>query len=149
MGVPSSWPDLLARLAAQLGGDGADRSAEEWLREAIEAVYRKPTGELRREERHVAFQKAAGVLLMLEEQGLPDEVVAADGDLPTLLVFRDGSLEPADGYPGTRATVAAAVARYFGGVRPEGPPWRVSDAETDRPSFAEFEAQADFGSVAA
>lgn len=147
MGLPANWTELLARLAARLGDPEAGRrDAEEWLREAVEARWGTATlHDLDRTGRQIAFQKASGVLLRLEDEGLPDELVSADGDLPPMLLYRDGSLEPLDGYPGRRAAISATVARYFDGVKVEGPPWRVGPLETERPSYDEYVAAADFG----
>lgn len=62
-----------------------------------------------------------------------------------MLCYRDGSLEPLDGYPGRRGQIAAAFARYFDGAAVDGPPWRVSPYEDDRPTAAEYlDEPADF-----
>jgi hypothetical protein len=146
MTLPASWRELLDRLARQVGDV---RDAEEWLRDAVEARWGVTSlHDLDRVSRAVAFQKASGVLLALEEQGLPDELVAPDGDLPPILLYRDGSIEPADGYPGRRRVVAGTVARYFDGVAVEGPPWRIADGENERPTYDEYVAAADFGALA-
>lgn len=145
MSLPSNWAELLARLARRLGDDGRD--GEEWLREAVEARWGVTTlRDLDRGGRQIAFQKASGVLLAIEEDGLPDELVDPDGVLPPLLLYRDGSIEPADGYPGRRAAVAAIIARYFDGVVVEGPPWQVTPIE-ERPTYAEYAGEAEFPNV--
>lgn len=144
MGLPQTWAEVLDRLSRALGSPET-RDAEEWLREAVEARWGTSTlHELDRGARQIAFQKASGVLLALEEAGLPDELVDPDGVWPRWLLYRDGTLEPAEGYEGRRASIQAALARYFG-VSVEGPPWRIGPLETDRPSYDEYAASANFG----
>lgn len=143
MALPDSWTSLLDRLGRVL--DSAPPEAEEWLREAVRASYGvESLHALDRPARAICFQKAAGVLLRLEEEGIPTELVSADGDLPPTILCPDGSLEPRGDYPGRRGQIARAFARYFAGVALDGPPWRLSDLEADRPSYDEWAASASF-----
>lgn len=144
--LPGSWTDALDRLGRALGGPA---EAEEWLRQAVRAAYgRDSLHDLTREERHVAFQRTCGVVLACEEAGWPDEVVdGATGRLS--LWWRDGTI---DFDPGPRdeaarprrARVAEIFARYFGGVVVDGPPWRLSPREHDRPAYEEWSQGAEF-----
>lgn len=148
MGLPASWSEVYSRFADRLGGDREEalRDVEEWLREAVEARYRTATlHDLDRVGRQIVFQKASGIVLALEEAGLPEELVAPDGDLPPMLLYGDGSLEPFGDYPGRRGAIAERVARYFDGVVVEGPPWRLTELETERPLYDDYVAAADFG----
>lgn len=138
MSLPTSWSALLDRLGRILGPD----EAEEWLRSAVEARYRVGSlHDLDRVGRQLVFQKSAGVLLLLEDEGVPETLTAEGGQ--AWLLYRDGSLEPALGQPSRRERVARAFARYFDGVEVEGPPWRVSPEE-DLPTRGEYVESADF-----
>lgn len=139
--LPGSWVELLERLGLVLGDR---RAADVWCRQAVEALWGEgEPGKLSRPLRSVAFQKLSGVLLLLEERGIPRELVDGAGGAEWVM-FRDGSMERADGRPSVRDEVSAAFARYFDGVRIDGPAWRVSVRE-DRPDYEEWAAAADFG----
>lgn len=115
MSRPQSWAEVEQRLA-RICGDVP--TAQEWLREALYAswgatdVYALP-----RPRRTLALQRAAGVVLRLE-------------DVPYDLAFD----------PEVRAVFVRAFARHFGGVALHGPPWRVANGETDLPLHSEWEA---------
>lgn len=111
--MPTSWAEVGARLAWILGGEpGGAAAADEWTRQAIEAVYGTTVYELPASARSVALQKLIGTLYALEDVG-------SDGMLPL----------QAD----VRARVALVFARYWDGHVLDGPPWRLSPNETDRP----------------
>lgn len=112
---PRSWAEVYERLAFLLGADLP--SAQEWVREALTASWGHPDpADLPRSSREVALQRCAGVVLRLEDMG----EIAFDVDL--------------------RLTVATAFARHFSGFWLEGPPWRISPAEMERPSYDEWAA---------
>lgn len=147
--IPQNWSALLDRFAAILGDRSAEAraEAEDWVRCAVHARYRvESLHDLDRVGRQLAFQKSAGALLALEEEGVPQTLKAESGQ--AWLLYRDGSLEPAVGQPTRRERVAAAFARYFDGVEVEGPPWRVSPEE-ERPTYDEWVDSADFARNAA
>lgn len=148
MNLPTTWSELLGRLAARL--PGGREEAEDWLRSALEARFGvESLHDLDRARRQVAFQKSAGVLLAVEDGDAyrdPDEFRTFDGELLWLL-WSDGTIESAVGYepgPGYRARMRAVVARYWDGAVVEGPPWRLSPAEPERPTYDEWAADADF-----
>jgi hypothetical protein len=117
-GVPKTWAELLARFAHVLGGTGPEfaREAELWVRQATFACWGSASiRELNRQQRALAFQRSAGVVLALED--VPD---------PAFM-------------PGLRGLVRGVVARYFG-VDVDGPPWRVDPRENDRPSYPDYVA---------
>ena len=139
MSLPSTWTETLALLAAAI--DGSPDDAQEWVRSAVEARWGiQSLRDLDRVHRQLAFQKTIGAAYALEEAGVPERLGA-------WLLYRDGTLEPAGGYPGRRALIAARFARYFDGVAPEGPPWQVEDGEDGYPARAELAAAADFAAV--
>lgn len=146
--IPASWSALLDRLAAILGGrsEEARAEAEEWVRGAVLARYGVASlHDLDRVRRQLAFQKSAGALLLLEQDGVP-ETLAIDGE-PAWLLYRDGTIEPAAGEPSRRGRVAEAFARYFDGVAIDGPPWQLSPEEGGRPTREEWAEPADFPSA--
>lgn len=126
--MPRSWAELLGLIAALLGGgQEADAAALEWIRQAVEALWGKGSlHDLDRQARAVAFQKACGVWIGLWE--------VREGDLAF--------------YPDQRDVVRRIVARYWGGIIVDGPPWRLGPWE-ERPTYAEWAARADFGLDAA
>lgn len=128
--IPKTWTALLDRLAYQLGGRSGsfEAEAEEWIRTAIDARFGVSSlHDLDRGRRQVAFQKSAGVVLSLESGGGAENEVALELDC--------------------RARIQAVFARYFDGVLVEGPPWRLSPAETARPCWEEWRQPADFPGV--
>jgi hypothetical protein len=147
MGLPDSWSVALDRLARRLGGG---REAEAWLREAVQALYGvESLHELDRTRRAIAFQKTCGVVLAVEETGWPEVVVAGATGRVTLwwpcgTIDFDPPPEEPELRP-RRVRVAEIFARYFGGAALTGPPWRLSPLETDRPTYDEWAATADFG----
>lgn len=91
-----------------------EASAHEWVSQALESKWGVPEPrDLPRTTRALALQKAIGALLAVEELG---EVAFA---------------------PDQRNLVAACFARFFDGVRLDGPPWRVSPTE-ELPSREEW-----------
>lgn len=125
--IPTTWTALLDRLAYQLGGRSGSYplEAEEWIRTAVEARFDVSSlHDLDRARRQIAFQKSAGVVLGLESGLAAESEVALE--------------------PDCRARIAALFARYFDGVAVEGPPWRISPTETTRPSWEDWNAEADF-----
>ncbi len=94
MGLPGSWTELLY--------GSRDRMA--------------------RQDRALAFQKAAGTLFALED-------------------IADGGMLPLHDDP--RSEVRAVFARFWGGVLLDGPPWRLSPNETDRPALADMTSDFD------
>lgn len=99
-------------MARVLGAD--PDSAAAWLREAVSASWGHDLAELPRHIRQVAFQRASGVVLALEDH--PDDLAFALDQ---------------------RTIVAAVFARYFKGVALDGPPWRLSPNE-QRPTFDQW-----------
>lgn len=123
MTIPGSWTEAIGRMAHLLGGDSFRDEVEEWLREAVEVTWGvQSLRDLDRQTRQIAFQRTAGVLLYLEAADVPDYAFMY----------------------GQRAAIAAAFARYWGGIALEGPPWRLDPGETDRPTRAQLAASADF-----
>lgn len=113
MPLPGSWGEVYGRLSEILCVD--DSEVETWLREALRAAYGvESLRDLDRRTRAVVFQKTCGVLYSLQDE-------------PGDLAFD----------PRVRSIVATAFARYFGGVAPEGPPWRISPYE-DLPTRSEY-----------
>jgi hypothetical protein len=150
--LPDSWSEVLDRLAALLDGyyrvdkvEGGGRvEAEAWLREIVEARYGVTSlRDLPREIRAIVFQKTCGVLLLVEEEGVPLELFNGETGQVDGVVYRDGTIEYGETF-GRRERIARAFARYFEGLTPEGPPWRVSDVEADRPSYEEWAKGAEF-----
>lgn len=127
--MPRSWAELLERIATLFGGGPeADAAAVEWIRQAVEALWGADSlHDLGRQARAVAFQKACGVWIGLWE--------GREGDLAF--------------YPDQRDYVRTVVARYWGGILVDGPPWRLGPWELERPTYAEWVARADFGVDAA
>ncbi len=124
--IPTTWTALLDRLAYQLGGrsEGFQAEAEEWVRTAVDARFGVASlHDLDRGTRQLAFQKSSGVLLALEGGEAGNEV----------------ALEP-----DCRTRIRALFARYFDGVMVDGPPWRLSPIELDRPSWEDWRGAADF-----
>jgi hypothetical protein len=147
--IPTTWSELLGRLSRRLPGGRAE--AEDWLQEAVEARYGTASlHDLDRAGRQRAFQKSAGVLLAVEDGDAyhdPLELRNADGDL-LWIVWRDGTIEPPGDYqPGYRDRMRAVIARYWDGVAVDGPPWRLTPYEADRPTWEEWSAPADFAGV--
>ena len=119
MALPASWAELHRRLVYVIADE---TSVNEWVAQAAETIWGvSAVRGLPRQQRAIAFQKLSGVLLALEDE-------------PYDLAFRIDQ----------RAVVAAAFARYFGGVALAGPPWRCSPWETDLPTRAEFAQSMEF-----
>lgn len=112
-----SWPDVTAGLAAVFAGrDGEPyATAEEWIREACEAAWGADLARLDRPEQQAALQRMQLVLYDLAGQR---------GDLAFALDVRE--------------TVAETFARYWGGIELGGPPWRLTPAERDRPTYEAY-----------
>lgn len=111
--LPQSWREVLDRFAWLICDE---ETAREWIRQALEAQWGVLSpADLDRGRRGLALQRCSGVLLALED---------FDGDL----AFAAGQ----------RQEIAAAFARYFGGVLLDGPPWRCSPVEMDRPTREEY-----------
>jgi hypothetical protein len=136
--LPLTWTEAVVRLSELLSGRD---EAEEWLREAVAAVYGvESLHDLSRADRAVAFRRTAGAVDALEELGVPLEYLGPSG---LLLLDPPGTVWLAeDGYS-RRERIVGVLARYFDGAALHGPPWRLSPYETGRPSREEW-ATADF-----
>lgn len=99
--------------------------ADEWLRQALQATWGvDDPSELRRPVRSLALQRTLHVVYAIQ-----------DGDLADMLIFTDD---------GGRSRIREAFARRWGGIALDGPPWRTGPGETDRPTYQEWSARADF-----
>lgn len=117
MSLPKSWAEVYDRLARLLADEPA---AHAWIDGAVLELWGAPDpAALERSRRALAFQKASGVLLALE-------------DHPGDLAF---DIE-------ARTVIRGVVGRYFNGVTVDGPEWRIAPHE-DRPSYEEWLAAVD------
>ena len=115
--TPGSWPEAMSRFAEILGGGTeAQAAAEEWLRQAIEARFAGSQGlhELSPTQRALAFQWWA--LMLTRAASTPDD--------PAFSL---------DQRERTRMWFAA-----IWGVTIDGPPWRLSPGEHDRPTYEQW-----------
>lgn len=120
--TPTTWTECLHRLAYAFGGPSDDcaATAQEWVEQALEASWGvRSLHAVTRQRRQIALQRTVGIVLWLEDQG----ETAFRLDL--------------------RELVQATFARYWKGVRLEGPPWRLTPFE-DLPTFAEWASAASF-----
>jgi hypothetical protein len=125
---PRNWAELEQRLGGLFGGgtEGA-ATAREILSQAVSARWHVTSlRDIDRVRRQVVFQKLSGVLLDLED---------ADGDV---------AFWPA----GVRDLILRTVARFCDGAVIDGPEWRLDPSETDRVTYRELVAAADFADVA-
>jgi DNA repair and recombination protein RAD52 len=117
--APKNWTEALARFDARLGiGDG---EAQAWLEELVEKRYAVPSlSDLTSGQRQEALTKFSAVVMALEEE---------EGDLAFVMDLR--------------GLVRGKFAGFLDGVALDGPPWRYSSTEEDRPAKGEHIPVAD------
>jgi hypothetical protein len=112
--APRNFAEIFERLLAL--GHPAEDWADWWIPQAIDHLFQKrSTKELNQEQRSILGQRLGTVVLALED-----------------------AMTGVDFPPPDRATIQAAFAGVTDGVELDGPPWRLSPEETDRPTMDEM-----------
>lgn len=118
--VPRNWADWERRFSELLGGGERGRAETGvWLRQAVVLRWGVAFEGLKPGEQREALQLAASTLILLEE---------TQGDLAF------------DSDPRTK--VAAAWAARWDGIALDGPAWRLSVAELERPTYEDTQTEA-------
>jgi hypothetical protein len=111
-------------------------TAEEFLREAVRLRFHVETlHDLSTPMRALAFQRTVVTCDLLERDGVPLDMIGADGNRDHLL-WPSGSITEPEGLY-YRDRIAAAFSRAFD-VTAEGPPWQVGTADINRPTHDEW-----------
>lgn len=119
----TGWAALLDTFVQVLGGTPEDEAAAKWwLNEQITSKWGAVLADLNQADKDAAWALCAATVLAIESE--------------------HGGL---DFDPDVRKKVAAAFAARNGGIKLDGPPWRLGpgDTEEGRPSRADWEAARD------